>query len=86
MTTSFRLVRNGDEQNAGVTLNALEAKIPYVLHFLGDDDDDVSGAVAIFAQEYINSLKQVSSLSQKQREIIEVMLKLLLLLRLNVLQ
>ncbi|XP_041348237.1 LOW QUALITY PROTEIN: exportin-T-like [Gigantopelta aegis] len=69
-----KLVRIGDEQNANITLNALEAKIPYILRFLGDEDDDVSGAVAIFAQEYINSLKQVSSLSQQQREIIEGLL------------
>ena len=43
-----------------------------MFRFLSDDDDDVSGAVAQFSQEYIAFLKQMKPLSQKQRENMEV--------------
>lgn len=55
-----------------VTLQALESKVPLMFRFLSDDDDDVSGAVAQFSQEYIAFLKQMKPLSQKQRENMEV--------------
>lgn len=55
-----------------------------MFRFLGDEDDDVSGAVAQFSQEYIALLKQTKILSQKQRENMEVcvVLKVLILGRL----
>lgn len=54
---------------------ALETKIPYMLRFLGDDDDDVSGAVSDFATEYISVLKTKGPpLSPAQRNHVEGML------------
>ncbi|KAK7102918.1 exportin-T-like [Littorina saxatilis] len=54
---------------------ALEAKIPYMLRFLGNEDDDVSGAVADFATEYIALLKTKGPpLSPTQRNHVEGML------------
>ena len=61
-----------DKENMEVTLQALESKVPLMFRFLSDDDDDVSGAVAQFSQEYIAFLKQMKPLSQKQRENMEV--------------
>lgn len=55
-----------------MTLQALENKVPLMFRFLGDEDDDVSGAVTSFAQEYISVLKQIRPHAAKQRENIEV--------------
>jgi hypothetical protein len=46
------LVKLEDKENMEVTLQALESKVPLMFRFLSDDDDDVSGAVAQFSQEY----------------------------------
>ncbi|MEW8544209.1 MAG: hypothetical protein AB2693_11805 [Candidatus Thiodiazotropha sp.] len=61
-----------DQNSAAETLQALEAKVPLMFRFLGDEDDDVSGAVATFAQDYISMLKTFGQLSKKQRENVEV--------------
>ena len=61
-----------DQAQANVTLQALESKIPLMFRFLGDEDDDVSGAVATFAQDYISLLKTFGQMTGKQRENIEV--------------
>lgn len=61
-----------DAQQASETLQAVENKISLLFRFLGDEDDDVSGAVATFTTDYISLLKQMNPLSQKQRENIEV--------------
>ena len=53
-------------------MTALEAKIPYMLRFLGDEDDDVSEAVMEFANEYIAMIKALPSMSQGQKKHIEV--------------
>jgi len=40
-------------------LQAVDKKIPHLLRFLGDEDDDVSECVFEFAHEYINLLKDL---------------------------
>ena len=59
-------------QGATETLQAVEDKIPLLFCFLGDEDDDVSGAVATFTTDYISLLKQMNPLTPKQRENVEV--------------
>lgn len=51
---------------------ALEEKVPLMFRFLGDEDDDVSGAVIPFVQEYIGVLKQLKQMLPKHREHVEV--------------
>ena len=53
---------------------ALEGKIPYMLQFLGNEDDDVSSAVVDFASEYIAMMKSLPSMSEGQKKHIEVRL------------
>lgn len=65
-----------DSQQAADTLQAVENKISLLFRFLGDEDDDVSAAVATFTTDYISLLKQMDPLSQKQRENIEVCAKI----------
>jgi hypothetical protein len=62
-----------DQENSLVTMAALEEKVPLMFRFLSNEDDDVSGAVAPFVQEYISVLKQMKQMSPKQREHIEVL-------------
>ncbi|XP_050413849.2 exportin-T isoform X2 [Patella vulgata] len=69
-----KLVKSNDQENTQITLRALEHKIPFMLRFLGDEDDDVSGAVTGFAQDYIALLKQVVPLTPSQRENVEGLL------------
>ncbi|KAK3102231.1 hypothetical protein FSP39_009774 [Pinctada imbricata] len=69
-----KLQKAEDLENARITMEALEGKIPLMFRFLGDEDDDVSGAVTPFAQEYISILKQIKTLSPKQRESIEAII------------
>lgn len=66
------MLKTEDKENTEATLQALESKVPLMFRFLSDEDDDVSGAVAQFSQEYIALLKQMKPLSQKQRENMEV--------------
>lgn len=54
----------------------MENKVPLLLTFLGDEDDDVSSAVISFAQDYINVLKQMNPISPTQRENMEVRITL----------
>ncbi|KAJ8301279.1 hypothetical protein KUTeg_020266 [Tegillarca granosa] len=63
-----KLVKISDKENTTAVLQAIESKIPLMFRYLGDEDDDVSGAVTPFAQEYIAVLKQIKPLSQKQLE------------------
>ena len=67
----YRLLKV-DPNSAAESLRALENKVPLMFRFLGDEDDDVSGAVSVFAQDYISLLKQMGQLSKTQRENIEV--------------
>ncbi|ELU12326.1 hypothetical protein CAPTEDRAFT_150306 [Capitella teleta] len=63
-----RLLKADDKAKQQVALQMLEAKVPLMLTFLGHEDDDVSGAVAEFAHDYITVLKQVSPLQPHQRD------------------
>lgn len=67
-----RLSKNGVSKNSNTTLAALEAKVPYMLCFLGNEDDDVSSAVIDFATEYIATIKTMPSMSEVQKKHIEV--------------
>ncbi|XP_062575597.1 exportin-T-like isoform X1 [Saccostrea cucullata] len=69
-----KLQKSDDQANSQVTMAALEEKVPLMFRFLGDEDDDVSGAVIAFVQEYIGVLKQLKQLSPKHREHIEGLL------------
>ncbi|XP_052780847.1 exportin-T-like [Mya arenaria] len=63
-----------DAEMAAVSLQAAENKVPLLLRFLGDEDDDVSAAVATFTTDYISLLKQLQTLSQKQKDNVEALL------------
>ena len=67
-----RLVKNRDETNARVTKQAIEAKLPYLLQFLANADDDVSGTIAPFAHDYVTMLKQTVPLNDHQKEFVKV--------------
>ncbi|XP_013382049.1 exportin-T [Lingula anatina] len=69
-----KLVKAGDSASSNVTMQAFEHKVPLMFRFLGDEDDDVSGAIITFAHDYISVLKQVKTLSEKQRQNIEGLL------------
>uniref|UniRef100_A0A0B6ZHY5 Exportin-T n=1 Tax=Arion vulgaris TaxID=1028688 RepID=A0A0B6ZHY5_9EUPU len=66
--------KNSTSRSADALLAALEDKIPLMLRFLGDEDDDVSSAVIEFATEYIATVKSMSSLSDAQKVHIEGLL------------
>ena len=65
-------MKNKDEVNARVTKQAIEAKLPYMLQFLANADDDVSGTIAPFAHDYVTMLKQTVPLSDQQKEFVKV--------------
>ncbi|BFZ08391.1 hypothetical protein BsWGS_11430 [Bradybaena similaris] len=69
-----KLSKNGATKNSETTLAALETKIPYMLRFLGDEDDDVSSAVIDFATEYIATIKTMPIMSEVQKKHIEGLL------------
>ena len=68
----FRLSKSSDALNARVSRQAVEAKLPYLLKFLANPDDDVSGNVAPFAHDYLTLLKQTTPLSDSQAEFTKV--------------
>jgi len=67
-----RLGKNNDEVNARISKQAVEAKLPYMLKFLANSDDDVSGNIAPFAHDYLTLLKQTAPLSDSQKEFVKV--------------
>ncbi|XP_022238268.1 exportin-T-like isoform X1 [Limulus polyphemus] len=50
-----------DPEQLAITLKAVENKVPLLLQFLNNEDDDVSLGVCDFAREFIQFLKQQSS-------------------------
>ena len=62
------MVRVADSRNASLCLTAFEKKIPYLLRFFADEDDDVSLAVCPFAYEYVATVKQLNPMSDQQKE------------------
>ncbi|XP_035825468.1 exportin-T isoform X2 [Aplysia californica] len=69
-----KLSKMGTTKNSETTRSALESKVPYMLRFLGDEDDDVSAAVLEFATEYIAMIKTMPSMSTVQKKHIEGLL------------
>lgn len=68
-----RLVKShGAKGAAQVTFEALESKVPFMLKFLGSEDDDVSGTISPFAHDYMTLLKQMLPLDDKHRAIVQV--------------
>ena len=65
-------MKNKDEVNARISRQAVEAKLPYLLQFLANSDDDVSGNIAPFAHDYVTLLKQTVPLSDCQKEFVKV--------------
>lgn len=68
----YRLLKSKDEVNARISRQAIEAKLPYMLQFLANTDDDVSGNIAPFAHDYVTLLKQTVPLSDCQKEFVKV--------------
>jgi len=66
------LLKSKDEVNARISRQAIEAKLPYMLRFLANTDDDVSGNIAPFAHDYVTLLKQTVPLSDCQQEFVKV--------------
>uniref|UniRef100_A0A2R5L8T3 Exportin-T n=1 Tax=Ornithodoros turicata TaxID=34597 RepID=A0A2R5L8T3_9ACAR len=58
ITCLEKLPKKGVESDHLLARKELEGKVPLMLHFLGNEDDDVSQAVAEFAREYVQLLKQ----------------------------
>ena len=65
-------MKNKDETNAAASKQAIEAKLPYLLQFLANADDDVSGTIAAFAHDYVTMLKQTVPLTDQQKEFVKV--------------
>ncbi len=51
-----------------LVMQGLETKVPLLFTFLAHEDDDVSGAVAKFAHDYITLLKQITPISDGQKQ------------------
>lgn len=62
LITSFNKVEKSESENGLKVeiLNAIYKKIPHMLRFLGDDDDDVSEAIFEFSHSYLGLLKQLN--------------------------
>ncbi|XP_032241987.2 exportin-T isoform X1 [Nematostella vectensis] len=69
-----KLVKSGDATVAANTLKAIENKIQLLFRFLGDDDDDISHTVNGFAHSYFQLLKQMSTISDQQKQTLEGLL------------
>ena len=60
-------MRVADGRGASLCLAAFEKKVPYLLRFFADEDDDVSLAVCPFTYEYIATVKQLNPMSDQQK-------------------
>ena len=61
-----------EEESAKVPAEAIEAKMPLVMKFLGNEDDDVSGAVTMAAHDYLSLLKQLPQTTDVQKQLVKV--------------
>ena len=68
----FRLVKGKEEENAQIPAEAIEAKVPLVMELLGNEDDDVSGAVTMATHDYLSLLRQLPQLSGRQKQLVKV--------------
>ncbi|KAL3853848.1 hypothetical protein ACJMK2_017348 [Sinanodonta woodiana] len=78
LISSWQKLKGVDDENAVKVLEAVESKVNLLFHFFGDEDDDISGSVAPFVQDYITVLKQMDQLLPKQRENVERLMYLLI--------
>jgi len=62
-----KFVRGADGRHASECLVAFEKKVPYMLRFFSDEDDDVSLAICPFTYEYISTVKQLNPMSDQQK-------------------
>ncbi len=69
-----RLAKAKEEEEAKVIFDALHSKIPLMLKFLGNEDDDVSGAVTKFAHDWLTLLKQLSPLTGTLKQYVKELL------------
>ena len=69
-----RLAKAKEEENAKVLFDALLNKIPLMLKFLGNDDDDVSGAVGKFSHDWLTLLKTLSPLNDTLKQSVKELL------------
>lgn len=58
-----KLLKSGNVEDAGETLQAVEVKVPLLLQLLVHEDDDISTNVVGFCYEYLHVLKQVGGAS-----------------------
>lgn len=68
-----RLVKMKEVDNATVSLDAVENKVPLMVKFLGNEDDDVSGGVTQFTHDYITTLKQLTPLTEARQQLVKVL-------------
>ncbi|XP_077981134.1 exportin-T-like [Glandiceps talaboti] len=54
-----KLIKARDNENAHKVFQAANSKLPLMLRFLGDEDDDISAAVTEYVHDYITTLKQI---------------------------
>ncbi|KAK3579421.1 hypothetical protein CHS0354_029730 [Potamilus streckersoni] len=78
LISSWHKLKGVDDDNAVKVLEAVETKVNLLLHFFGDEDDDISGSVVTFVQDYITVLKQMDQLLPKQRENVEHLMYVLI--------
>jgi exportin-T len=66
-----KLLKNEDEINAQLVLDAIYRKVPYMLRYLVSEYDDVSENVIPFATQYVTVLKHLN-LSDDNRQSLQV--------------
>ena len=69
-----RLAKAKEEENAKVIFDALLNKIPLMLKFLGNEDDDVSGAVGKFSHDWLTLLKTLTPLNDTLKQSVKELL------------
>ena len=65
-------MKSKDSEKAALSLSALENKVPLMLKFLANEDDDVSGAATQFAHDYLTTLKQLCPLNENRQALVKV--------------
>lgn len=73
-----KLIKCQDTKNAELTLDSLESKMSFILTFLSNDDDDVSGTIAPFTHDYVTLLKQLLPLNDKQKTFVQEILYIII--------
>lgn len=61
-------MKGQEADKAQMVFQELESKVPLMFQFLANEDDDVSGAIAKFAHDYITLVKQLHPLPSQQQQ------------------